>query len=262
MNEGAAAPSWNADQYSGKHAYVWQLGAALIDLLDPQPGEHILDLGCGTGQLTAQIADRGALVTGFDKSAAMLEQARRSYPHLKFVEGDAAAFHFDQPFDAVFSNATLHWVKDAEAAVVSIARALRPGGRFVAEFGGKGNNRAMLEALRHAIPDADARNPWFYPSIGEYAPLLERDGLEVRQASLFDRPTPVERESAMEDWFRMFCGAFFEGLTPQQTNEAIQKMVAHLRPQRYRAGVWNLDYRRLRMLAVKVSPSETRPPGL
>jgi SAM-dependent methyltransferase len=169
------------------------------------------------------------------------------------VLADATSFHFDEPFDAVFSNAALHWVNQPDEAAESIARALKPGGRFVAEFGGQGNTRCVLKALHAALgAESDARCPWYYPSIGEYASLLERHGLQVRHAELFDRPTPLEGENGMEDWLRMFCGSFFKGMSADDVVAKIGEVVGLLRPERYRDGVWTVDYRRLRVLALKV----------
>jgi trans-aconitate methyltransferase len=243
--------SWNAEQYEGGHSYVWQFGGSLLELLAASPGERILDLGCGTGHLTAEMATAGAQVVGLDSSTEMLGQARQNYPHLKFVLADATSFRFEEPFDAVFSNAALHWVKNAEAAVECIAAALRPGGRFVAEFGGKGNIRCILTAL-DAVFGAAAEQccPWWFPGAGEYASLLERHGLEVRQASLFDRPTPIEGERGMEDWIEMFCGSYFRDLDANRAKEKTHELAALLRPKLYRQGVWTLDYRRLRVVAI------------
>jgi trans-aconitate methyltransferase len=243
--------SWNAEQYEGRHSYVWQFGGSLLELLQPRPGERILDLGCGTGQLTAEIASSGAQVVGLDSSPEMLGQARQNYPRLKFVLADATSFHFEEPFDTVFSNAALHWVKDAEASVKCIAAALRPGGRFVAEFGGKGNITEILAALRAVFGDAaEERCPWWFPGIGEYASLLARHGLEVRQASLFDRPTPIEGEHGMEDWIEMFCGSYLRDLSADRAKEKVREVAEYLRPKLYREGIWMLDYRRLRVVAV------------
>jgi trans-aconitate methyltransferase len=223
----------------------------LLELLGPGKGERILDLGCGTGQLTADIAATGAQVVGLDSSPEMLGQARQNYPHLKFVLADATSFRFEEPFDAVFSNAALHWVKNADAAVGSIAAALRPGGRFVAEFGGKGNIASIMGALDAVFgAAAEERCPWWFPGIGGYARLLERHGLEVRQASLFDRPTPIEGEHGMEDWIQMFCSSYLRDLSTDGAKEKVREVVAYLRPKLYREGVWMLDYRRLRVVAV------------
>jgi trans-aconitate methyltransferase len=231
---------------------VWRYGASLLQLLAPQPGERILDIGCGTGQLTAEIARSGAQVTGLDGSQEMLSGARKNYPGIEFVSGDAAAFHFPAPFDAVFSNAVLHWVKNAEGAAASIARALRPGGRFVAEFGGQGNIATVQAALRAVLgPVADEQSPWFYPSIGEYATILERHGLEVRNASLFDRPTPLEGENGLESWLRMFGQTYLGQFTPERASGIVGQLVDRLRPAFFRDGVWTVDYRRLRVVAVR-----------
>ncbi len=239
--------AWDARNYEDQHSYVWKFGASLLELLQPRSGERILDVGCGTGQLTAEIAKFGADVIGLDSSEEMLRQARTNYPELTFVLADAAAFRFAQPFDAIFSNAALHWVKNAPAAVQSIAEALRTGGRFVAELGGRNNIASIQRAMRTVLgPDADRRSPWFFPSIGEYASLLERHGLEVREASLFDRPTPLAGENAIENWLGMFCG-----LAGNSESARIPELVALLRPTQYRDGVWTLDYRRLRVQAEK-----------
>ena len=224
---------------------MWQFGGSLVEALRPQEGERILDLGCGTGQLTAEIARSGAEVVGLDSSPEMIGQARQNYPDLKFVLADASNFHFDQRFDAVFSNAALHWIKDGAAVARSIAAALNPGGRFVAEFGGRGNIATILKQL------PKDHCPWWFPGIGEYASLLERHGLEVRDASLFHRPTPLEGEHAMEDWIEMFCGSYFTSLDSKRRQEAIRELAERLRPELYREGVWTLDYRRIRVVAFR-----------
>ncbi len=243
---------WDAQRYEENHSYVWRFGTSVLDSLAPRSGERILDVGCGTGQLTAEIAKSGAYVVGVDRSEEMLRKARENYPTLAFVLGDATAMRFSEPFDAVFSNAALHWIKNAQAAVASIAQALRPGGRFVAELGGKGNIASIQEAFSAVLgPAAEERCPWFFPSIGEYAALLERQGLEVHEASLFDRPTVLDGVNAMEDWLRMFCGNYLRDLAGERADEKIPELISHLRPTRYRDGVWTLDYRRLRILSEK-----------
>jgi trans-aconitate methyltransferase len=244
--------AWDAARYQDQHSFVWRFGANLIESLNPRAGERILDLGCGTGQLTAEIARSGATVIGMDKSPDMLAEARKNYPDLAFVVGDAASFHFPEPFDAVFSNAVLHWVKDAEGAIQSIAQALRPSGRFVAEFGGKGNIASVQAALRSVLgPSADDQSPWYYPSIGEYAPILERHGFEVRDASLFDRPTPLEGEDGMENWLLMFMQSYLRQFPPERAEVIVHQLVDYLRPTLYHDGLWTVDYRRLRVQCVR-----------
>jgi trans-aconitate 2-methyltransferase len=237
--------SWDAKQYQQRHSYVFQYGQAVLDLLTPRKGERILDLGCGSGQLTAAIADAGAAVIGIDSSPEMLAEARAHYPAIEFRLGDAADFALESPVDAVFSNAVLHWVKNAAGVAACIGRALKPGGRFVAEFGGRGNIQPVVDAIREVLGPVET--PWYYPSIGEYATVLEQNGLEPRQAWLIDRPTPVEGEDGMEDWLAVF--------TRDLMGEAQRKMVAQkLRPTHYKDGVWTMDYRRLRIVAHKTAP--------
>src|SRR5262245_154809 len=191
-----ASAKWDAGLYDSKHAFVWEKGRELIEWLSPRPGERILDLGCGTGQLSSEIAAAGSSVVGVDLSAEMVREARRKFPDLRFEVCDARALTFVQEFDAVFSNAALHWIPQAEQVVGGIASALKPGGRFVAEFGGKGNVKNVLAALEQGLTElslpSDGSNPWYYPSLAEYSSLLEEHGLEVRQAILFDRPTRLE----------------------------------------------------------------------
>ncbi len=243
-------PSWNPREYQDRHAYVFKFGEDLLGLLAAQPGERILDLGCGTGQLSAAIAEAGARVTGLDLSREMLEEARAHYPHIEFVEGNAADFTLAEPVDAIFSNAALHWVKNAEGVAASVERALRPNGRFVAELGGRGNIRTILAAFRAEIGD-EAKFPWFYPSIGEYASILERHGMEVRQAWLFDRPTRVEAEDGMEHWLGVFTRGVVAGMDAARANAVFKAVAERLRDRFYADGAWTLDYRRLRIVAVK-----------
>lgn len=240
--------NWNASTYESDCSFVWKAAADLLDLLNPQPGERILDLGCGTGHLTHAIAERGAEVTGLDASPDMLGQARQNYPALSFTLADASSFTFDRPFDAVFSNAVLHWVRNAGAAAACIAAALKPGGRFIAEFGGKGNVARLLAAAKQVAPEAE--NPWFFPSIAEYAGVLERHGLETQSASLFDRLTPLE--SSIQEWFEMFGEPVLAPVPKHRRAVVLDDIAAVLRPALFRDGQWWVDYRRLRVKAVRV----------
>lgn len=249
--------SWNTALYEQQHAFVWQYGESLLELLAPKAGEHILDLGCGTGQLTEKIAESGAFVQGIDSSLSMITQARSNYPQLNFAVADARDFQVDERLDAVFSNAVLHWIKEPDAAIACVKKALKPGGRFVAEFGGKGNVGAIVRALLSVLSEIgceepEALNPWYYPSIGEYAGLLEKHGFEVSYAVLFDRPTPLEcGKFGMANWIEMFASGFFVGLSDELRSQVISYVEHRLRSTQYCDGNWIADYRRIRIVAVK-----------
>ena len=240
--------SWNASLYKN-HAYVWHYGTDLINLLAPQPGERVLDLGCGTGQLTAQIAKAGTVAIGIDNSSEMIACAQKKYPDLEFLIADGANFRFAEPFDAVFSNAALHWIKPPESVIACIWQALKPKGRFVAEFGGRGNIQSIVTGINAARQEHGYReilNPWYFPSIAHYATLLEQQGFEVRYATIFDRPTQLEGEEGISNWIEMFGNRLLADIPLQKI---IQTVEEKLRPKLYRDGTWWVDYRRLRIIA-------------
>jgi trans-aconitate methyltransferase len=249
---------WNANLYDAKHAFVWKYGADLVPLLAPQSGERILDLGCGTGHLTAQIAESGARLVGVDRSPEMVNAARKAYPHLQFEVADARDLRLHEEFDAVFSNAALHWIHEPERVIRGIRNSLRQGGRFVAEFGGKGNIRKMQSAFDQALlelnPSAQTKiHLWYYPSVSEYSTLLEKDGLEVRFITLFDRPTPLaDSEAGMRNWVTMFGSDYYAMLAPESRESFLRRIEELLRPELFRDGQWWADYRRLRLAAVKM----------
>jgi trans-aconitate methyltransferase len=261
---------WNAAEYDAKHAFVYEKAKGLVELLAPKAGERILDLGCGTGALTAEIAARGAEVLGVDRSEEMIAQAMKKFPALRFEVMDARELRFntdradkarEAAFDAVFSNAVLHWIPEAEEVIAGVARALkaacvgRPAGRFVAEFGGKGNIQRLVAGFHRALAALDMRpadevGPWFYPSVAEYAGILEKHGLEVREASLFDRPTALEEgERGLENWIRVFRKTFLEKMGEADAQRWIREVERQCRGELFQDGSWVLDYRRLRIAA-------------
>ena len=247
---------WDAARYDDAYSFVWEHGAGVIELLAPVAGERVLDLGCGTGHLTAQIAARGAEVVGIDRSPEMIATARQNYPRLRFEVADAASFRFDEPFDAVFSNAAIHWMKDQRAVAASIRQALKPGGRFVAEFGGHGNIRSIETALRRAIREAGyavSDEPYYYfPTVGEYAALLEGVGFTVTFALWFERPTMLEGGAAgLRDWLAVFTDHFMKDIPAGRREAIIRAVEDALRPELFRDGTWYADYRRLRVAATR-----------
>ena len=255
---------WNTSLYDNNHAFVFQFGKDLLSLLKPESGEFILDLGCGTAHLTQEIAQSGAKAIGLDASAEMVQEARRLYPALHLVQADAANFTLadcgtDAPFDAVFSNATLHWIPDAEGVVRSIHAALKTGGRFVAEFGGKGNVALLRTAARTALQDLTGRDipdRFYFPSPAEYTSLLERYGFRVEAMWHFDRPTPLEGADGAANWLRMFGGAIFYDVDAETREKACVRAQELLRESpllHAHNGAWMADYVRLRVVARKVA---------
>jgi trans-aconitate methyltransferase len=252
----AERSSWDAELYEARHGFVWKHGEDLIHLLDPKGGERILDLGCGTGQLTQKIAEHGADVLGLDASPDMIGQARQNFPSLRFILRDAASMDFQDEFDAIFSNAALHWMLDAPAVAKGMFRALRKGGRLIAELGGKDNIRQIETAIKTVLSrylgDHLPSRHTFFPSIGEYARVLEGCGFEVRFAVLFDRLTPLEGDRGMEQWLQQFASYNFAALPRERATQAVQEIVNELRPYLFKEGRWHVDYRRLRISAVKL----------
>jgi len=245
--------AWDADAYDGAHAFVYEYGADLLDLLEPRPDERVLDVGCGTGHLAAEIAATGAEVVGIDASAEMVAEAREHHPETEFVHADAREFEAAAPFDAVFSNAALHWITEQDAVLDSVAGALRPGGRFVAELGGTGNVAAIVDAVRAAAADRgyDVESPWYFPGVGEHATRLEAHGFEVRYARLFDRPTELDDgRDGLAQWLGMFGDGLLAPVPDDEREAVVADVEDRLRGELFADGTWTADYRRLRFLAV------------
>ncbi|MFC3560421.1 class I SAM-dependent methyltransferase [Pedobacter jamesrossensis] len=247
---------WDATLYDKQHHFVSDYGADVLQWLAPKIGEHILDIGCGTGQLAAQIAESGATVLGTDASADMVNNAKTAYPNLKFEVVDGTKLPYQEDFNAIFSNATFHWIENQEALVEGLFKSLKTGGRLVAEFGGKGNVKSITEAIKSAAEqlgfiDKVVTNFWFFPSIGAYTTLLESKGFEVEQAWLFDRPTKLISEEGMYIWINQFASHAFKNLDNQQAESIKNLAVEILKPNYFINGEWVADYRRLRVKAWK-----------
>ncbi len=248
--------NWNSNLYDKKHSYVFKYGEDLLALLNPKHGERILDLGSGTGHLTKLIADSGAQVIGIDSSQEMIDQSSKNYPSLNFQRMDATNFSFAEKFDAVFSNAVLHWIFEKEKVVKCISEALKEGGRFVAEFGGKDNIKNIVEALNKNLrsngyqENADRIN-WYFPSIGEYASLLEKYGLEVEYAVHFNRDTFLDEGVDIIDWLEMFGIGILAGLEMEEKQKILTLIKEDLSSQNKKDGRWFIDYKRLRISVIK-----------
>jgi trans-aconitate 2-methyltransferase len=249
--------SWNTSLYDNKHDFVFKYGEYLVQMLTPQEGERILDVGCGTGYLTNLIAASGAMVTGMDSSVDMIAKAKNEYPHLPFKVASVTGFQFEETFDALFSNAVLHWVTEKEKAIACMYNNLKPGGRLVLEMGGKGNVAKIVGALRtalvkHGFTTNANREPWYFPSLSEYTGLLEKQGFRVTYAAHYDRETELkDTQQGIKDWVHMFGGAFLEGLNADQTAAILEEAQETLRQTQYRNNKWYADYKRLRVVAIK-----------
>lgn len=249
---------WNPNLYDQQHSFVSNYGSSLIDLLHPVKGEVILDLGCGTGDLAHQLTEVGATVIGIDQSPNMIEQAKKKYPSIEFKVEDATTLGYEENFDAVFSNATLHWVHPPKNALHCVYNSLNIGGRFVAEFGGKGNVKTITDELikemkNKGIQNAEDRFPWYYSSIGEYAFLMEQVGFRVTYAIHYDRPTILKGEEGLANWIEMFGGALLEGIEEQQKETIITQVVKTLKPVMFNGEDWTADYKRIRVVGIKES---------
>lgn len=242
---------WDPARYADAAAYVPRLGQPVVDLLDPRPGERILDLGCGDGSLTALVVERGATVVGVDASPAMVDAARARGLDARVADGQALPF--DAEFDAVVSNAALHWMPDQDAVVAGVARALRPGGHVVAEMGGWGNVAAVgvaVDAARAArgLPPV---MPWAYPTPDELRARLERFGLEPLTVDHFARLTPIT--GTLTTWMGLFGERLLADVDPAERDSLVREAEELARPWLAADdGAWVVDYVRLRFAARRV----------
>lgn len=257
MQEDAAMPniSWNADEYKKNFSFVPAYGEAVIDLITKQPGSSVVDLGCGNGSLTGKIADRGYIVTGIDDSEEMLLLARKEHPDQRFICGNAVTFRLKEKADAIFSNAVFHWIdeKDQPAMLSNICYNLKPGGELVCEFGGFGCAETVHGTLEHCFSEhgLEYQRIFYFPTIGQYAPMLEKAGFKIEYAALFDRPTPQNGPDGLANWIRMFVKKPFEGIEEALREEIISDAVSGLRNRLYQNNSWIVDYVRIQFRALK-----------
>jgi len=247
---------WDSKLYNEQHHFVSDYGADVLQWLAPKAGENILDVGCGTGDLAAKIQESGATVLGTDASADMIELAKQNYPTIQFEQKDAAQLDYNREFDAVFSNATFHWIENQRGLLRGIYKSLKHGGRLVAEFGGKGNIKSIVDAIDTAAKQLGLEhriisNFWFFPSISHYATLLESTGFEAEQMWLFDRPTKLVGEDGMLKWIDQFAQHAFINLNEEEAKAVTTLAVELLKPTHFKDGEWMADYRRLRIKALK-----------
>ena len=243
---------WDPEAY-GEHArFVSDLGAPVADLLDPQPGERILDLGCGDGALTERFRDAGCVVVAVDSSPEQVWAALQRGLDARIV--DACELTFDGEFDAVFSNAVLHWIPEADQPIAGVWRALKPGARFVGELGGARCVASIREAFAEALGERDIDSalldPWYFPTADQYRRQLEAGGFSVETVQIFPRPTPLPGD--VSHWIELFAQPFLASVSSDERPVLIEEVRRRLAPRiRNADGVWVLDYVRLRFAATR-----------
>ena len=247
---------WNAEHYKSTGSFVTNYGNDIVDLLQPNQNEIILDLGCGTGRLTKDISKKAKKVYGVDYSQEMIHSARKDFADIEFSIADAqlSLDYPEQTFDAVFSNAALHWMLEAENVIKNIHKVLKPNGRFVFEMGGNGNIKEVLSSIdkvskSYQLKDFHLQN--FYPSLSQYSSLLEKNGFEVRYALLFNRPTLLEGKNGLANWVSTFRSNLLNQVNNK--NAFLEEVQNVAKTKLYKDGKWYADYVRLRMVAYKIN---------
>ena len=247
--------TWNAIDYEEKFSFVHCYGENVLELVEKGNGGLAVDLGCGTGPLTPELKEKGYRVLGIDESAQMVEAARAAHPEITFMQGNALTFSLEERADVIFSNAVFHWIdRDCQKDLAgNLASQLKPGGMLVTEFGGKGCAQAVHSTLEKCFSERGLKYPrvFYFPTIGEYASVLEKAGFRVVFASLFDRPTPQNTQDGLTDWIRMFIKKPFEGMDETSKAEILKETEDRLRSRLYVDGRWYIDYVRIRVKAIR-----------
>ncbi len=249
--------NWNPELYNNKHSFVYDYGEDLVTILQPKKNERILDLGCGSGQLTFKISQLAREVVGIDSSVEMIADAKSKFKNINFRVGDAANFSFEKKVDAIFSNAALHWVLEYKEAIQCMFDSLNNNGRIVLEFGGKGNVQTIVNQLRKSLAsrgylEQSELKQWYFPSIAEYTTELESAGFNVTIAKHFDRPTELaDQNTGIKDWIAMFGKAFFNNVSLEHIEEIKQEVQEEIQSKCFKNGKWYADYKRIRVVAIK-----------
>ncbi|WP_062198080.1 class I SAM-dependent methyltransferase [Massilibacterium senegalense] len=247
---------WDPVLYEEHGYFVYEYGEDLLALLQPKKDEYIVDVGCGTGQITEKIARSGVKVKGIDASAEMIKKATENYPNITFEQRNAMDIDEEEVADAVFSNAALHWMKEQDTVIENIYRYLKPGGRFIGEMGAKGNIETIIQALQQSFQEigreSDFMMPWYFPSIGEYSEKLEKGNFKILMMIHFKRKTKIgDNELSVRYWLLNFAYELLLPLTKEEREEVIQKVIHKVQPLFETEKGWFADYERLRFIAIK-----------
>ena len=247
---------WNPDLYKNDHSFVFKFGEDLIKLLNPNMNDNVLDIGCGTGELTYEISKLVKSITGIDSSSKMLESSRKNYPDVNFEVVNALEMNFHNEFDKVFSNAVFHWILDQETFLKNIYNSLKTNGKLVAEMGGKDNVEIIFSNFKNSLikrgyqKNADKKVN-FFPSVAEYTSLLEKSGFTVRYVLYFDRDTELSDENGIKNFLTMFYESYFDNVTEKDKADILEEVQNECKKKLYKNNKWYADYKRLRFIAEK-----------
>ena len=248
---------WDTKLYNEKYSFVYDYGKSLIKLLDPKKNDRILDLGCGSGQLTFKINELSKETIGIDKSVEMIADAKLRYEKVDFQVCDAENFRFKNKFDSIFSNATLHWIKNYKNVIKCMYDNLKFNGKIVLEFGGKNNVKTIINQLRKSLKKRGYLKQsnielWYFPSVEEYSKELESFGFKVVLAESFDRKTElVNQQNGIKDWISMFANSFFTDVNLTHIEEIKSEVQENIKAKCFINGKWFADYKRIRFVAIK-----------
>lgn len=249
--------NWDAALYDNNHKFVSDFGEDLVSFLNPEKDEYILDVGCGTGDLAHDISKKGAIVTGIDAAESMINAAKEKYPNIDFrVQDGGEKFPFEPQFNAVFSNAAIHWIKNQQKVVQNCYDVLLPGGRFVAELGGANNIQSIVNAVKKASNNLSIQYdttefPWVFPTKEEMTEHLINAGFKIITIEHYERPTLLVGEDGIRNWLEMFSNNMFKNLTNIEKEAIYKECERILRPKLYKENGWTADYWRLRFIAQK-----------
>lgn len=243
---------WDAGLYDKKHDFVSEYGKGLLEFVPANKNQSILDLGCGTGTLTAQLSDFAGAIIGVDSSASMIAKAKEQYPNIKFMVCDALALPFEKKFDVVFSNAVFHWIADHNTLLKQVHKVLKPNGLLVCEFGANGN----IETIENAFIDAcrefeyEYKPRFNFPTSEHFADLLEQNDFVIDKVYDYARPTPLkDNDRGLANWMRQFFAFDLEMMPEKVQNEIIKKVEYSTKESLWNGNEWIADYRRLRAIA-------------